>query len=297
MRLPLVHVGASAPFLAPLLRSAVVPRTLPPVALAAVGVDHLAAAAGLLAPLDALPLAARDPLCTLVLVVSSVAWIKICNALAGSGLTSQYISRKLVHMGSGPLFVLCWPLFSSTQSGQIAACAVPVLSILRLVRAGSRADGGQADLVKAVSRSGDKKEALGGPMVYTIVLLASTLFGWRSLVSAVAICQMAIGDGMADIIGRRFGRTRWPTFLESTGKKSVEGSAAFAGFAFVASMLFVALFNVTGLSAIAPLAVAPRLLFISLACAFVELGWLPGDDNFIVPVTGAALSAVLLPGA
>lgn len=248
-----------------------------------------------LAPLAALPIAVRDPLSSVGLVVASVAWIKLCNLLSGSGLTSQYLSRKLVHMGSGPLFLLMWPIFSDTPNGQIFASLVPVLSILRLLRAGSRKDGGQADLVQAVSRSGDKKEALGGPMIYTIVLLLSTVFGWRSLVSAVAVCQMAIGDGMADVIGRRYGSTRWPKFLEATGKKSVEGSVAFVVFAFLSSIGFVTLFGATGLTSLAPAAVAPSLLLISILAAIVEL--LPiGDDNLNVPVAAAVLSIALLPG-
>ena len=251
-------------------------------------------ASGVVAPLAALPLSVRDPLATVSLVCASVIWIKACNLLAGSGVTSQYLARKLVHMGSGPLFVLFWPIFSMGPSGQLAAVCVPIISILRLLRAGSRKDGGQADLVKAVSRSGDKKEALGGPMMYTIVLLLSTLFGWRKLISAIAVCQMAIGDGMADVIGRRFGQTKWPTFLERSGKKSVEGSVAFAACAFVSSMLFVALFQLTGLTTLAPLAAARPLLLISLFAALVEL--LPlGDDNLTVPTAAALGCLALLP--
>ena len=246
------------------------------------------AAAAFIQPLAALPLAVRDPLCTVALVVASVIWIKLCKLVG-----SQYVSRKLVHMGSGPLFILFWPIFSTTPSGQIAACLVPVISVLRLLRAGSRTDGGQADLINAVSRSGDKKEALEGPMVYTLVLLASTLFGWRKVVSAVAVCQMAIGDGMADIIGRRFGKTRWPTWLEASQKKSVEGSVAFVFFAFLASFLFVALFQITGLTALAPFAVAPTLLLISVVTAIAELVDF-GDDNLNVPLCAAALSILLL---
>ena len=281
-------VARTAPQLA-LLRPLVATRaTVAPTA------SLVGAATSVLAPLAALPTTVRDPLSSVVLVIASVAWIKVCNLLSGSGLTSQYLSRKLVHMGSGPLFLLCWPIFSQTPSGQVCAALVPVLSIIRLLRAGSRKDGGQADLVQAVSRSGDKKEALGGPMVYTIVLLLSTLFGWRSLVSAVAVCQMAIGDGMADVIGRRYGQTRWPKFLEKTGKKSLEGSAAFAFFAFLSSLGFVGLFGATGLTTLTPAVVAPSLLLISLLAALVEV--LPfGDDNFSVPLAAAALSAALLP--
>ena len=234
-------------------------------------------------------------MCTVALLAASVAWIKICNLLSGSGLTSQYISRKLVHMGSGPLFIMCWPLFSSGLAGQLAALLVPILSVLRLLRAGRAAEGSDTgvELVRAISRSGEKKEALEGPMVYTLALLAATALSWRSVASAVAICQMAIGDGMADIVGRRFGKHKWPKAIEKTGKKSLEGTAAFVGFAFAASFIMIGWFRFTGITAIAPSQAALRLLLISVCAAFAEL--LPvGDDNFTVPLSSALLASMLL---
>jgi|LauGreDrversion4_1035100.scaffolds.fasta_scaffold19072_3 dolichol kinase len=243
----------------------------------------------------AVPAPARNAACAVLLLLSSIAWIKLCNLMSSAGITSQYVSRKLVHMGSGPLFVLCWPLFTTGLGGQLAALCVPILSVLRLLRAGrAPADSAAgAELVRAISRSGDKKEALEGPMVYTLVLVAATAFGWRSLVSVVAVNQMAIGDGMADIIGRKFGRNRWPKWIEKSGKKSVEGSVAFAFFAFVACALMVELFKLSGLAAIGAAQAAPALLLISVVAAIVEL--LPlGDDNLTVPLTSAVLAAILL---
>lgn len=243
----------------------------------------------------AVPAPARNTACAVLLLLSSIAWIKLCNLMSSAGITSQYVSRKLVHMGSGPLFVLCWPLFTTGLGGQLAALCVPILSVLRLLRAGrAPADSAAgAELVRAISRSGDKREALEGPMVYTLVLVAATAFGWRSLVSVVAVNQMAIGDGMADIIGRKFGRNRWPKFIEKSGKKSVEGSVAFAFFAFVACALMVELFKLSGLATIGAAQAAPALLLISVVAAIVEL--LPlGDDNLTVPLTSAVLAAILL---
>lgn len=287
---------------APLLRAPVLRVSASPAASAvasSLGVSLVAAAsplASLSAAAAAAPVA-RDSLVAVFLVFASVLWIKICNGLAGAGVTSQYVSRKLVHMGSGPLFVLFWPLFSTTPSGQIAAAAVPVLSLVRLYVAGTTGSepGTGGGLVKAISRSGDKREALEGPFYYTIVLLIAVLCGWRNAVSVIAINQMAIGDGMADIVGRRFGKTKWPTAIEPSGKKSVEGTAAFAGFAFVASLLMVAVYNLAGLTALPLAVVAPRIALISLAAALVEL--LPlGDDNLTVPSTAAIMSVLLLRG-
>ena len=253
------------------------------------------AAATAVSAFVAVPAPARNAACAVLLLLSSIAWIKLCNLMSSAGITSQYVSRKLVHMGSGPLFVLCWPLFTTGLGGQLAALCVPILSVLRLLRAGrAPADSSAgAELVRAISRSGEKKEALEGPMVYTLVLVAATAFGWRSIVSVVAVNQMAIGDGMADIIGRKFGRNRWPKFVEKTGKKSVAGSVAFAFFAFVACALMVELFKLSGLAAIGAAQAAPALLLISVVAAIVEL--LPlGDDNLTVPLTSAVLAAILL---
>ena len=72
--------------------------------------------------------------------------------------------------------------------------------------------------------------------------------------------------------------------------------AAFAFFAFLSSLTFVALFQFFGLTTLAPRAVAPPLLLISVVTALVEL--LPlGDDNFTVPLAAAALALLLLPSA
>jgi len=305
-------LAASVPSsMLPALRSAAPPlaavaRSTPLTASLAAGMDLIAATASVatsapvsaaIAAFTAVPAPARNAGCSVLLLVASIAWIKICNLLSSAGITSQYVSRKLVHMGSGPLFVLCWPLFTPGLGGQLAAMTVPILSVVRLLRAGKAAEGSEAgaELVRAISRSGDKQEALEGPMVYTIVLLAATAFGWRSAVSVIAINQMAIGDGMADIVGRRVGKRRFTTFLEPTGKKSVEGSVAFAFFAFVACMLMVGLFNLTGVVALTAAQAAPQLLLISVVAALVEL--LPlGDDNFTVPLSSAILATVLQGG-
>jgi dolichol kinase len=60
-----------------------------------------------------------------------------------------------------------------------------------------------SELIAAVSRSGQSSEALGGPLIYSIILFIATAFFFRdSPVGIVATAQMAAGDGLADIIGR-----------------------------------------------------------------------------------------------
>jgi len=102
---------------------------------------------------------------------------------------------------------------------------------------------------------------------------------------------MAVGDGVADIVGRRYGSVKWP-FSPS---KSVAGSAAFVASAFSASLGLISLFHAFGFTALTAAAAAPAVLLISLLSAAVEL--LPAelaDDNVSVPAAAWALSAWLL---
>lgn len=145
-------------------------------------------------------------------------------------------------------------------------------------------------LIATVSRSGDKKEALGGPLIYTIVLLLATLVFFRdSPVGVVAVSQMAIGDGLADIVGRRWGSVKWP-FSE---KKSFIGSAGFVIGAFLGSAALLQLLVLTNHLSLDVTLSLPKLLLISVACALTELVPI-GDDNLSVPIMGAALTYFLL---
>ncbi len=69
-----------------------------------------------------------------------------------------------------------------------------------------------------------RAELLRGPLYYVLVLLAATTLYWRdSPVGVVAFSLMCGGDGLADIVGRRFGgRARLPW----NAAKSWAGSGA-----------------------------------------------------------------------
>ncbi|KAJ1476990.1 hypothetical protein T484DRAFT_1823012 [Baffinella frigidus] len=100
---------------------------------------------------------AQDVVCGVVGVIGAALWLGI--------------SRKIVHCGSGPLFLLTWPFFSASPSAGIVAALVPVINDhlthvstyqvpaingLRLIRAArglevqtrtlSRADGVKVDM-------------------------------------------------------------------------------------------------------------------------------------------------------
>lgn len=245
MRLPALRVARAAVSLrsgapAPAVMSLVLPAAVPPVA--------------------------QDAGMSLVFAVGATVFIKGVTSLTTLGWSSN-LTRKLIHMGCGPGFLLSWVLFSDLPTARLLAAAVPILSIVRLVLAsrGKLGEGGAA-MVRGISRTGADKEVAGGPLVYTWVLLVACLLGWRTVAAAVAVCQMGMGDGLADIVGRRFGKVKWP-FSET---KSFAGSAGFALGGFLSSLGMIALFHAFGYTAINVVQAALPVLAISFISAAVR---------------------------
>mmetsp|Transcript_22994 Transcript_22994/g.42182 ORF Transcript_22994/g.42182 Transcript_22994/m.42182 type:complete len:354 (+) Transcript_22994:153-1214(+) len=176
----------------------------------------------------------RDLFSTIGAIVAAAIFVKGITYPAKMGKIESRDARKIIHTLSAPLFMLLWPLYSGAYGARVFASIVPLLNTLRLYLAGTDSGSGdETELAGAISRSGDAKEALGGPFVYVLVLLFSTLVFWTdSPIGIVAISNMAIGDGLADLIGRRFGSTNKWSFNKS---KSMAGSAAFVAGSFVGS--------------------------------------------------------------
>jgi len=54
-----------------------------------------------------------------------------------------------------------------------------------------------------MSRNGDRREILRGPLYYGIIFVVMTLVFWKdSPIGMVAVMLMCGGDGLADIMGR-----------------------------------------------------------------------------------------------
>ena len=205
----------------------------------------------------------QDIASTVVSIGGATAWLQIWINLAKNGKIETKLSRKIIHTGSAPLFMCLWPLYSSGDlTSRVIASLVPLAQMIRLASAGINSakklvpngedttndttsinTSSDGDLVNAISRSGSKTEALGGPLIYTVVLFLSTLLGFReSPIGVVAVCQMAAGDGLADIVGRRWGTVKWPF----SASKSYAGTAAFVAGAFVVSAAVLGLLSASG---------------------------------------------------
>jgi phytol kinase len=147
-------------------------------------------------------------LAMLVTFALALAWLRINNFAAKKGWVSSDLSRKIIHMGTGPIFVLCWLLFQDTPDARFLAALVPFAITAQFILVGTGVLRDEA-AVKAMSRTGDRREILRGPLYYGIVFVVVTLVFWyRSPVGMIALMLLCGGDGLADIVGRRYGRKK-----------------------------------------------------------------------------------------
>ena len=72
-----------------------------------------------------------DTLLTAVILSETVLWLKIWTTLAKNNILPSTITRKIIHSGSAPLFILHWPLYSAAPSAKLLAATIPLLQIIR----------------------------------------------------------------------------------------------------------------------------------------------------------------------
>ena len=108
----------------------------------------------------------------------ALTWLRINDFFAHKGWISSSISRKIIHIGTGPIFVLCWLLFNDSEISPYLAAIVPLGITLQfaLVGLGVIRD---PSAVEAMSRTGDRREILHGPLFYGIVFVILTIVFWR----------------------------------------------------------------------------------------------------------------------
>jgi phytol kinase len=181
-------------------------------------------------------------LATLLTFAIAIIFLRFMDFLAHRGWIESRLSRKLIHIGTGPIFVLCWLMYSDAPISRWLAAFVPLLITLQFVFVGTGVIKDEA-AVKAMSRTGDRREILRGPFFYGIVFVAVTLIYWKdSLVGIPALMMMCGGDGIADIVGRRLKSPKLPWSRE----KSVAGSLSVFLGGWLLTVLIFAIYVWTG---------------------------------------------------
>ena len=227
-------------------------------------------------------------LATLITFVIAVSFLRIMDFFAHRGWIEPRMSRKLIHIGTGPVFVLCWLLFADRPEARWLAALVPLMIVAQFAAVGLGLLKDEA-AVQAMSRSGDPREILRGPLFYGIAFVVLTVLFWKdSPVGMTALMMMCGGDGLADIVGRRVSSPRLPWSRD----KSVAGTlSVFAG-GWLLSALILFIYVLAGVFAGPFSAYLVPITVIALVCAAVES--LPFKDIDNITVTLAAVLAGLL---
>ncbi|KAG2297436.1 hypothetical protein Bca52824_044105 [Brassica carinata] len=207
------------------------------------------------------------------------------------GIFDQKLIRKLVHINIGLVFILCWPLFSSGLQGALFASLIPGLNIIRMLLLGFGVYQDEGT-IKSMSRHGDRRELLKGPLYYALSITSACIFYWKTSPIAIAVvCNLCAGDGMADIVGRRLGTKKLPY----NRNKTIAGSIGMAIAGFSASVAYMYYFASFGYIKNSGWDMIHRFFIISIASALVES--LPIstaiDDNLTVSLTSALLGTLL----
>jgi len=200
--------------------------------------------------------------------------------MSGPGLTLAELARKLVHIGVGGfallLRYLTWP-----QAALMAVAAV-VFNWQVLPRVGGRWLWRGEEHDQGYPR---------GILIYPLSVLGLVLWFRDELWKAAAIWGLlAVGDGMASLLGLAAGGPRLPW----NPRKSVSGFAAFVVFGTLAASalaVWTLRLPATGL-------LSPRILVwsvpLAVLAALVESIPTTLDDNFTVPLVGAVALPLLV---
>lgn len=179
-------------------------------------------------------------------------------------------TRKIVHIGAGNVILLAWWLDVPGWIGIGAAAIASCIALISLV----------IPILPSVNSVGRKSL---GTFFYAISIGILIAWFWQINeyeYAAIGVLVMTWGDGMAAIIGQRFGKHQYRVLGI---KKSWEGSFAMAFFTFLVT--FLILLAVQGnLWQVLLISIIASVVATSLE-AFSTLG----IDNLTVPIVSAAL--------
>jgi phytol kinase len=185
-------------------------------------------------------------------------------------------SRKLVHIGSGPVVLIAW------WCGIDRLIALPVAGLVTVLAALNH----RLRLlpgIEDIDRHSDGTIAYGA----SITLLFGLLWPERAQAMAAGVLAMAFGDGLAGLVGPLVSSPRWRVFGQT---RSLAGTAVMG--ISTAAVLFA-------LAALQPVTAPPALALLAIAAVATTLEqWATaGVDNLTVPLSVAGLWVWLAPAA
>ena len=177
------------------------------------------------------------------------------------------LSRKIVHIGTGAVLPLAWAFTIP------AMVAIPFAIVVTLLTGMNH----QWRLIPAVE---DVDRNSYGTIAYGIAITTLLLLFWPTRADAVSagVLVMALGDGLAGLIGRNVESPKWVLFGQT---KSSVGTMTMA---VVSSLVLIGLAQWSG----ADLSLPAALAMVAMATGLEQLSW-GGLDNLSVPLSVGVL--------
>ena len=222
---------------------------------------------------------------TILTFIIAISFLRIMDFFAHRGWIESKLSRKFIHIGTGPIFVLCWLMFPDVTVSRYLAALVPLLITVQFILVGTGIMKDDA-AVQAMTRMGNPREILRGPLFYGIMFVVLTIVYWKdSPIGITALMMMCGGDGIADIVGRRI---KSPKLVWSP-EKSVAGSlSVFAGGALLTALILFVYVNVGVFASPFSIYLMP-IVWIALGGMLVESLPFKDVDNITLTVVTALI--------
>ena len=217
-----------------------------------------------------------NAIAALIVFIYIMVIIKIMDIMVSKGF-SQDISRKIIHIAAGS-WIIFWPIFYPGHWSYTFNIIVALLWTLLFLQKGLKASPDDP-AVKTMTRTGDPKELLRGPLFFTLVMEFIGIFYFMRLEGILTMAALGWGDGLAPVFGKYYGKNKYSVF---GNEKSLQGSLAMFIFSFFAMFLLTliilpnaVLSNVSGF--------AVKALFLSIIATITE-ALSPRDvDNILIP--------------
>ena len=198
-----------------------------------------------------------------------VAGAVLCRRLRPN---QRELSRKIVHIGTGAVVPLAW--FFEIPF----VVALPVAAVITVVTTINH----QWRFIPAVE---DVDRNSYGTIAYGIAITTLLLQFWPNRADAVSagVLVMALGDGLAGLIGRNVASPKWVLFGQT---KSSVGTMTMA---VVSGLVLIGLARWSG----ADLSLPAALGMVAMATGLEQLSW-SGLDNLSVPLSVGVLWSQLV---
>ncbi|MFX0124782.1 MAG: diacylglycerol/polyprenol kinase family protein [Candidatus Hodarchaeota archaeon] len=234
----------------------------------------------------------QDIVVMILSFIISILFFYFTDWIKKKGMASQYFTRKLIHLALAPIFLFTFLFYSGEWFSPWIAVIIPIIYFIAIILI-------NLDIIKlnqlttTMSRSGDPRELLRGIAYYLIAVIVVCIIGWSSYpllswyspLAIFVISILAVGDGLADIIGRKMDRYKFKIFAQ----KSIPGSIAMFVSSSFACFSFLTIFGYDVFSMI-------FLTLIIVGIATIVEAFSPGElDNITVPLTTVIVYILVTP--